>query len=106
MDYKKLEQALIKAKNTSIEAGKGEDGGSANLDCVFLRLPRARETKVIHSIKNAGLYCRGKTQWLGAGYMINPVGCGQGNSRNRAMEAMKNSLRNDGYDVMGFYQMD
>ena len=106
IDYKKLEQDLIKAKDAGIEAGKSEDGGSANMDCVFLKLPRAREVKVIEAIKRSGLHCRQKVKWIGYGYMISPIACGQGNSRYRAMEAMKKSLKDDGYDVLGFYRAD
>ncbi|SKC62150.1 hypothetical protein [Maledivibacter halophilus] len=106
MDYKKLNNSLIKARKASMKAGNIEDGGTANLDCVFLRLPRAREDKVLETIKGAGLYCRGKRKWIGNGYMISPVGCGIANSRNRAMEAMKKSLEDDGYDVLPYYQMD
>lgn len=106
MDYKKLQDTLKKAREASIEAGKGEDGGTANLDCVFLRLPHARGDKVLEAIRNAGLYCRKKTKWMGVGYMISPVGCGIANSRARAMEAMKKVLEDNGYDVTGYYQMD
>ncbi len=104
--YDKLTQDLVKAKETGIEAGKGDDGGTANLDSVFLTLPYWRENKVIQAIKNAGLFCSGKIKWIGYGYLISPVGCGQGNSRARAMEAMRKVLRDDGYDVLGFYRMD
>jgi hypothetical protein len=104
--YDKLAQDLIEAREASIEAGKGEDGGSANFDSVFLRLPHWREEKVLEAIKKAGLYCVGKTKWIGAGYLISPVGCGIGNSRTRAMEAIKNVLAEKGYDVLGYYQMD
>jgi len=106
MDYKKLEQDLIKAKNAGVEAAKGEDGGTANMDSVFLCLPKTREIKVLEAIKNAGLYCRKKTKWIGVGYMISPVKCGQGNSRARAQKAMLDSLESDSYKVLGFYKMD
>ncbi|WP_242620491.1 hypothetical protein [Senegalia massiliensis] len=76
------------------------------MDSIFLTLPYARENKVLETIKKAGLYCSGKTKWIGYGYLIDPVGCGIGNSRNRAMEAMREVLLSDGYDVMGFYMMD
>ncbi|SHJ64883.1 hypothetical protein SAMN05444401_3568 [Clostridium amylolyticum] len=104
--YNKLTKDLIEASAASTEAGKGEDGGTANLDSVFLRLPNWREEKVIEAIKRAGLYCIGKTQWIGEGYMISPICCGQGNSRARAMQAMKKVLTDKGYDVLSYYQMD
>ena len=97
---------MIEAKEVSIEAGKGEDGGTCNVDSVFLRLPYWKEKKVVEAINKAGFYCRGKTEWIGQGYMISPVGCGQANSRTRAMEAIMKVLGNKGYDVHGYYQMD
>ena len=106
MDYEKLTTDLIKAKNKAKEAAKGEDGGTANSDSVFIILPRAREVKVLDAICSAGLHCTGKTYWIGNGYLISPPGGGQGNSRARAMEAMTESLKEDGYDVLGYYQMD
>uniref|UniRef100_A0AAE9Q0J9 Uncharacterized protein n=1 Tax=Paenibacillus polymyxa TaxID=1406 RepID=A0AAE9Q0J9_PAEPO len=54
------------------------------MDKVFLRLPRARETKVLEAIKEAGLYCRGKRRWIGEGYMLS-VSKGQVNQRDKAV---------------------
>lgn len=104
--YDSLAKDLIESRQASIEAGKGDDGGTANLDSVFLGLPRWREDKVLEAIKKAGLYCTAKTQWIGTGYLISPVGCGQGNSRARAMQAMKKILTDKGYDVLGYYRAD
>lgn len=104
--YNKLTKDLIEAREASVEAGKGDDGGSANLDSVFLTLPHWREKQVLEAIQRAGLYCTSKTKWIGEGYLISPVGCGQGNSRARAMKAMKKILDEKGYDVIGYYQMD
>lgn len=89
-------------------AEKSDDGGTANLDSVFLRIPRVREEKVIEAIRQAGLYCSGKRQWsfMGKGYFINPTVSGQGNRRTKAVEVMKNKLDELGWDVSIFYQMD
>lgn len=107
MDYKKLLESLIKARIAGTEAAKGDDGGSANLDSVFLELPRYREEKVLSVIQDAGLSCTHKSKWLGSyGYLISPVGCGQGNSRYRAVQAMVKSLSEDGFQAMQFYMID
>ncbi len=107
MDYSKLLQSLKKARLAGIEAAEGDDGGSANLDSVFLQVPRCREEKVLSVIRGAGLFCLYKTKWMGIpGYLIDPVGCGQGNSRYRAAEAMTKSLQEDGFQAMTYYQMD
>lgn len=104
--YKKLYEDLVKAKEAAIEAAKGEDGGSANLDTLTIRLPRYKEDKVIEVVKAAGLYTRGRTQWIGSRFFIEPPGCGQGNSRYRAVQAMKNVMEEEGWDVLVYYQMD
>lgn len=104
--YDKLTKDLIKAREAAIEAAKGEDGGSANLDTMTIRLPRYREDKVIEAVEAAGLYTRGRTQWIGTRYFIGPPGCGQGNSRYRAVQAMKNVMEEEGWDVLVYYQAD
>ena len=105
IDYKKLTADLIKAKAAAEEAGKGEDGGTANLDTMTISLPRAREDKALASIKAAGLYAV-KHNWIGVRYFIYPPKCGQGNSRVRATEAMRDVMRDAGWDVLMFCKMD
>ncbi len=104
-DYKKLTEDLIKARCFAEEAAKGDDGGTANLDTMTISLPRARESKVVEAAEKAGLNCS-KIEWLGVRYFIYPPRCGQGNSRNRAVEAMTKVMRDSGWDVLIYYQMD
>ena len=107
IDFEKLLVDLQKAHIAAKEAAKsGNDGGTANLDSLALRLPRARETKVLEVIRDADLYCRHKSNWLGPCYFISHGCGGQGDRNTRAVEAMKKSLTTDGWDVMIYYQMD
>ncbi len=106
IDYKKLTADIIKAKEAAIEAGKGEDSGTANLDTMTIKLPRANEKKVIEAVKAAGLYTRGRREWIGSRFFILPPTCGRGNSRVRATEAMRNVMREAGWDVLMYCQMD
>lgn len=106
IDYKKLTADLIKARAAAEEAGKGEDGGTANLDTMTIKLPRANEKKVIEAVKAAGLYTRGRTEWFGSRFFIPPPRCGQGNSRVRATEAMEKVMKEAGWDVLMYCQMD
>ncbi|WP_315793214.1 hypothetical protein [Paenibacillus sp. BIC5C1] len=54
MNYTKLTDDLKQAQKAVTEAVAGtKDGGTANLDKVFLILPRAREVKVLEAIKAA-----------------------------------------------------
>lgn len=106
-DGKKLTSDLIAANKAASEAIKGmPDGGSANLDSVFLSVPRAQETKVLEAIRNAGLYCTGKRQWIGAGYFITPTGAGQGDTRYKAVQVMTQHLREAGWDALAFQKAD
>ena len=105
--YHKLTESLIKASEAAKKAAESiDDGGTANLDSVFLMIPRAREDKVLEAISNAKLRCFGRTQWIGSGFLIDPPVVGQGNKRAKAMVAMKDSLAGDGWSVLGFYKMD
>lgn len=104
-DYKKLTEDLIRARLAAEEAAKGEDGGTANLDTMTISLPHARENKVIEAVEKAGLSCS-KIDWLGPRYFIYPPKCGQGNSRYRAVQAMAKVMREAGYDVLVYYQVD
>ncbi len=103
--YKKLENDLREAYEIAKEAATGDDGGTANLDSTFLKLKGWGEKKVLEAIKNAGLYCRGKTEWIGTGYMIN-TGGGQGNDRMRVRNKFLSVLEEKGYKVLAYNQMD
>lgn len=106
IDYKKLTADLTRARIAAEEAAKGEDGGTANLDCMTIKLPRANEKKVIEAVKLAGLYTRGRREWVGSRFFISPPRCGQGNSRVRATEAMKKVMQEAGWDVLMYCKMD
>jgi len=106
-DGTKLTSDLIAANRAASVAVEGmPDGGSANQDRVFLTVPRARETKVLEAISNAGLHCSGKQQWIGAGYFIVPTGAGQGDTRYKAVQVMAQQLRDAGWNALAFQKMD
>lgn len=106
MDYKKLTEDLIKARIAAEEAGKGEDGGTANLDMMTIELPRANEKKVIEAVKASGLNTNGRSKWIGSRYFISPPACGQGNSRLRATRAMEKVMNEAGYQTLMYCRMD
>jgi hypothetical protein len=104
MDWNKLVIDLKESNELAKAAADSvDDGGTCNLDSVFLRIPRRREEKVLQAIKDAGLYCRAKRKWIGTGYMITPISGGQANKRSKAVEVMKKELNDRGWDVIGFY---
>ncbi len=107
MDWNKLVTDLREADAVARAAADTiDDGGTANLDSVFLRLPRQREAKVLLAIIDAGLYCRAKREWIGPGYMITPTSGGQGNKRAMAVTMMCDELRNRGWEVFPFRKVD
>ncbi|WP_145333317.1 hypothetical protein [Paenibacillus xylanexedens] len=106
MDYNKLTEDLKAAHNASKDATEFTvDGGTANVDKVFLSLPRAREAKVLAAIKAAGLYCRGKRRWIGDGYMLT-VSKGQGDVNTKAVTVFVAEMERRGYQVLAYRQMD
>lgn len=107
MDWNKLTTDLREA-NEAAKAAADEvpDGGTANLDRVFLALPRKREEKALQAIRDAGLYCRKKTNWIGPGYMITPTSGGQADKRYEAVSVMCEELRRRGWEVVPFRKAD
>lgn len=105
MDYKKLKDVFILARDAAIEAAKGKDGGSANLDTVTIELPRAHEEKVIQAAESAGLNAA-KINWFGPRFFIYPPKCGIGDSRVMATEAMRDVFKSAGYMTMMYHQLD
>lgn len=104
--YEQLTQDLIEAEGLAIEGCKNtDDGGTANLDSTFLRLPKWNESKVLESVKNADMYCGHKIKWIGVGYLLS-VNTGMGNKRTVARNIFLKCLREKGYDVLSFDQMD
>lgn len=103
----KLTADLVFANKLACDAVENlPDSGTANMDNVFLRVPRVREIAVLGAIKNAGLYCRRKTEWIGPGYMIVPKIGGQGDKRSKGVEVMTQHLREAGWDTIAFCHND
>ena len=105
MDYKKFTEDLVKSRIAAEEAEKGEDGGSANLDTLTIKLLRSREEKVKEAAMRAGLHAS-KINWLGPRFFIYPPSCGQGNSRVRATREMEKVLKEAGYEVLMYERID
>lgn len=106
MDYEKLTKDLIKAREAAQKAVKGEDGGTANFDCMTLALKGTREERVIQAVEAAGLRTFGKTQWIGVRYFINPPIGAQGNDRCRQVKEMCRVMQELEYDVLEFEKAD
>jgi len=102
--------ALVAAVARAIEAGKvaaaaaPDDGGSANLDRVYLRVGLLRE-KTLHDSGLQGWMQAASTYHARAFHLDAPFG-GQGNRRYTGVQAMYKSLTADGVDCGVWYQMD
>lgn len=105
-NYEKFTNDLIEAKEKALKAVVGDDGGSANLDCLAISLPRLKEEKVIEAVKKAGLWTSGRRNWIGKRYFISSPHGSQGNDNTKQIEAMRDYLKEKGYDVLIYYQMD
>lgn len=103
--YEQLTIDLREAYSEALKVKTNDDGGTANLDSTFLILKGLHESKVLESIKNSGLYCSGKSNWIGVGYLIS-TGGGQGNNRTRIRDRFAKVLSEKGYDVVHFDKMD
>lgn len=96
------------ARLAQTAAARVEDNGTCNLDGVFLRLPRVRESRVMEAVAVAGLHASKweRHSWFGTGYYIAPPVRGQANKRATAATAMYECLRAAGWDVSQYQQMD
>lgn len=105
-DYTKLTADVKAAMQAGSDAAAlVADRGSCNLDGVILELPRLPLKKVMEAIELAGTSTVKITSTYFRGYMINPNE-GQADKRYTACEAIRKSLREAGYTVTPYYQMD
>lgn|SRR6478609_1740914 len=87
-----------------------KDGGSANRDAVCLNfkrkpLPKTYQ-KILTAIDEAGMsghWCR---SWGYRGFLISPCVPFQGGPNTIAAEHIHNGLKNLGWDVSMYYQLD
>ena len=108
-DFSKLTTDVSEALQKGTEAANTiDDNGACNFDGLILKLPRVREASVLDALTKAGVRCYGKSNYgvHGTGFMINPTSEGQGNKRMVASEAIGKHLREAGYSVSQYYQLD
>lgn len=106
-EWKKFRAACQNAYHEAIEAARTiDDGGTCNMDAVFITWPRINETAFDMSIEGTGISGY-KTKWMRTtGVIINPPSVGQANKRSKAAEAMQKVFKDFGYDATMFYMMD
>jgi len=98
MDLAKLTVDLVAANEAAREVSlQGEDGGSCNLDTLYVTLPVRYSKRVAEAFTRAGVRLdetpfKGKSRFVWVEYS------GQGCSRTRSMEAAHKLLLERGWD--------
>jgi hypothetical protein len=106
-----LAEAMERAKEAADKFINVEDGGSCNLDSVVIRLPYWSKEK----IKKANTLANGisidsestlSSTWFKGYRWVNIGASGQGDRRTKMVEAAAKELKNSGFDIRVYYQMD
>lgn len=105
--YKKLTEDLKAALAYGLEQAGDDDGGTSNFDAPSISLPGWERKKVEATAKTAGLGCFVWNLWGSKSYVFSiQRGVGQGNTRTKAAEAMREYLKDLGYDATIYCQSD
>ena len=102
--------ALAAAVTRAIDAGKAaagaapDDGGSANLDRVYVGVGLLRES----TLDKAGItgWMQAATTYHSRAFHLSAPFAGQGNRRYAGVQAMYKSLKAEGVECGVWYQMD
>lgn len=104
-----LSEALKRANHASaITALSVEDAGTSNIDSPQIFLNGWTDKNIKDAFDNADLrYYINPSKKKGV-RVVDIIGCtrGQGDRRTATAEAVRDSLRKDGYESYVFYQMD
>jgi len=102
-----LAEALKRANEEALKFSSVEDNGSCNMDSVVIKLSRWKEEDIKEASELSGVGLSDKLSGLWNGYrFISTEIHGQANRRYKMVEASKDSLRKDGYDVCIYYLAD
>lgn len=105
--YKKLAEDLNAALAYGLERKGDDDGGTSNFDAPSLYLPGWMRKKVEAAAEYAGLGCSVRNIRGSKSYVFGiRNGVGQGYTRTKAAKAMRDYLKNLGYDASLYYQVD
>lgn len=107
--YRKLAEDLKAALAYGLERKGDDDGGTCNFDAPSLHLPGWQRKKVEAAAEYAGLGCFVWNLWGSKSYVFSlPMGrgVGQGMTRTKAAEAMREYLKKLGYYAMLYCQAD
>ena len=104
--YRELSEDLKAALAYGLERAGTDDGGTSNFDAPTLHLPGWDRKMVEQAAKQAGTFCSIWEAVSESCYIFAVPGVGQGYTRTNAAEAMRDYLRDKGYDAGMYDQMD
>lgn len=102
IELRKLDRTISEAKQYALKQLAGvPDNGSCNFDHVVVKIGRTMQTN-IDAMEN-----RGWKDYRCKNYMhISTPNVGQANRNTTCAEAMRDYLKNEGYDCYVHYQLD
>lgn len=102
-----LTEAFRAAKDAALAVQGEDDGGTANLDSLFLYTRRGLRTGVVEgAAANAGVTVRRHDSSWWRGWFVGGVSCGQGAMNSRMVEAAAKAMQEHGEDVGVYYAID
>jgi hypothetical protein len=104
----KLLAGVLKIANEqAINASTGDDNGTCNLDAVVIKLPRwtANDLKELKELSGIRISDTLSGMWNGYRF-IGFTTYGQADEKTRMLEAAHKVMKEGGYDVYMYYQID
>jgi len=104
--YAALQETFIEAREAAAACANVEDGGASNFDCLLLYLKIFDDRRVVFAAKKAGLSMTKKTYHRKCIWFIEPPFGGQGAKRTAQAKAMYQVMKDRGYMVDMYYEID
>jgi len=107
-DIEKLATSLSKAVSYAQKYIDFPDDGTCNFDTPQIHLTGWSRDEIIKAFELAGVRCWTEEVRKSGAFVVDIIGClsGQANQRTKMAEAIRDSLRHDGYYACVYYQMD
>ena len=105
--YAQLAEDLKAAAAHGLEVARNTpDGGTCNFDSVSVYLKGWNGKKIQQAAKAAGVACFERNLWGSRSWCFAARGAGQADANTAAAEAMRDYLKEAGYETGMYYQMD
>ena len=104
--YLALQKAFCEAYAAAEKVSDIEDGGASNFDCMLIYLPVFEDRRSIIAAKKAGLSMTKMTFRQKNIWFVDPPFGGQGARRTAQAKAMYEAMKERGYMVDMYYEID